>query len=120
MGVKYSVIRFFSATIVMGSFLLLLPSFVPGAMSVLAYYLSICVLATSIYMVKFGQIWCFKMTAFFVSLGTFFINDYLRLFESALSSTWATKMALYTLLIVSVLIGISRIKLKSRAHCKDV
>lgn len=110
MKVKDCFSHVYACLLVIISLLLLVPSFVPGAMSVLAFYSSIFVLALSILTVKRGRSWCFNMTALSVTIGTLFINDFLRLFESIPTASWTSKGILYAVLAVTILTGIRRVQ----------
>ncbi|MBQ4836611.1 hypothetical protein [Pseudoalteromonas luteoviolacea] len=90
------------------SLLLYAPSLVPGAMSILAYYISLFVLLLSIITIKYGGRWCFKSTAVIVGLGIFIVNDYLRLVGSLPSSTWVGKLVMYGVFTVITTIGIRK------------
>jgi hypothetical protein len=57
-------------------------------MSVLAFYLSLVVLAISITTIKSAGIFYFKTTVIIVCVGMLIVNDYLRFFGSLPQATW--------------------------------
>jgi hypothetical protein len=62
--------------------LVLAPSVVPGAMSMLASYIALMSLITSIITIKSGDVFYFKITAIISAIGLFIVNDGLRLYGS--------------------------------------
>ena len=55
--------------------LALAPSIVPGAMSVLAFYLCLVALVMSIITIKSAGVFYFKTTAIIVCIGMLIVND---------------------------------------------
>jgi hypothetical protein len=109
--VVIKILGWFSITLAV---LALAPSIVPGAMSVLAYYLSLVALIFSIWTIKSGGVYYFKTTATIVCVGMFIFNDYLRLYSSLPQATWAEKLGLYTFYILIGVVGLTRVKKHSK------
>ncbi|MBQ4809780.1 hypothetical protein J8M20_00445 [Pseudoalteromonas luteoviolacea] len=96
------------------SIVILLPSVVPGAMSVLAYYLSIVVFASSVMTIGQCGIVYFRANALITAIGAIVLNDYLRLIGSLEVATWTGKAALYSLYLIVLLFGTWKAKNSNR------
>ena len=94
--------------------LALAPSIVPGAMSILAFYLSLGALIVSILTIKSADVFYFKTTAIIVCVGMLVVNDYLRFYGSLSQATWAEKIGLYAFYIVICITGF----FKAKKYCK--
>ncbi|MBU2970413.1 hypothetical protein KO527_13745 [Pseudoalteromonas sp. C2R02] len=92
------------------AFLALAPSLVPGALSLLAFYLSLVSLIISITTIKSFGIIYFKATSIIVGFGMLIINDYLRIYGSLPQSTWVEKMSLYGIYLIICSIGLLSVK----------
>ncbi|KZN61690.1 hypothetical protein [Pseudoalteromonas luteoviolacea] len=92
------------------SVVMLLPSFIPGAMSVLAYYFSIATFASSVMTIEqFGVVY-FRANALIAAFGAIVVNDYLRLIGSLEAATWIDQAALYSMYLIVLLFGICKAK----------
>lgn len=93
------------------AFLALAPSLIPGALSLLAFYLSLVSLIISITTIKSFGIIYFKRTSIIVGFGMLIINDYLRIYGSLPpQSTWVEKMSLYGIYLIICSIGLLSVK----------
>jgi len=88
----------------------LAPSLIPGAMSLLAFYLSLTSLIISISTIKTAGIFFFKITAIIVGSGMLITNDYLRVYASFPQSTWVEKISMYVFYMIICIIGFLSIK----------
>ena len=87
--------------------LVLAPSVVPGAMSMLASYIALLALITSIITIKSGDIFYFKIIAIISSIGIFIVNDGLRLYGSLPQIPLLYKLSMYGIfIIICVLAGL--------------
>ena len=80
--------------------LVLIPSIVPGAMSMLASYIALLALITSIITIKSGNIFYFKVTAIISAIGIFIVNDGLRLYGSLPQIPLLYKLSVYGVFII--------------------
>ena len=80
--------------------LVLAPSVVPGAMSMLASYIALLALITSIITIKSGDIFYFKITAIISAIGIFIVNDGLRLYGSLPQIPLLYKLSMYGVFII--------------------
>ena len=103
----FKILGWFSITL---ATIALVPSIVPGAMSVLAFYLSLMALVVSITSIKYIGVFYFKITAIIVCVGMLVVNDYLRLYSSLPQATWGEKLGLYVLFIAICIIGFFIVK----------
>ena len=81
------------------SLFILAPSFVPGAMSILASYIALLALLTSIVTIKNGNLFYFKTTAIVSAINIFIVNDGLRLYGSLPQIAWFYKISVYSIFI---------------------
>jgi len=88
----------------------LIPSLVPGAMSLLAFYLSLAALVISITSIKSAGTFYFRTTAIIVCIGMLIVNDYLRLYGSLPQSTWEEKLGLYAVYTAICVAGAFKLK----------
>lgn len=79
--------------------LVLAPSFVPGAMSALASFITLLMLAISINTIKAGNLFYFRVTAIISGINIFIVNDSLRLYGSLPQVSWAFQVILYSIFI---------------------
>jgi hypothetical protein len=80
--------------------LVLAPSVVPGAMSMLASYIALLALITSIITIKSGDVFYFKITAIISAIGLFIVNDGLRLYASLPQIPLLYKLSVYGVFII--------------------
>ena len=80
----------------------LLPSIVPGAVSVMGLFISMGALVISIFSISRGDRYYFIITLFIVFFGVFFINDALRIWNS-LPIPINAKLAMYAFFAFVVL-----------------
>jgi heme O synthase-like polyprenyltransferase len=92
------------------SFLLLAPSIVPGAISVLAVYLSLFILMLCITTIKFHGSKYFKLTLRVTGLGIFLLSDCFRLYGNDSGIGWTEKLFFYAIYCIIVLFGHYKIK----------
>ena len=92
------------------SLLLVLPSVVPGAMSLLAFYFSLFTLILCIKTIKTHGGKFFKMTMSFTGIGLFIFNDYLRVYGAYEKATWVEKLSLYAIYLTLSLFGLYKIR----------
>lgn len=85
-------------------------SIVPGALSIMAFFLSLLALMFSIIPIKSSGRYYFKTTAIIVAIGMLITNDYLRIYASLPQSTWVEKVSMYTLFLIICLIGLLSVK----------
>jgi hypothetical protein len=83
---------------------------VPGAMSVLALYLSLSILVISITTIKSTGVFYFKTTTIIVCIGMLFVNDYFRFYGSLPKATWGEEIGLYAFYIIICITGFSKAK----------
>ena len=81
--------------------LVLAPSVVPGAMSMLASYIALLALITSIITIKSGDVFYFKITAIISAIGIFVVNDGLRLYGSLPQIPLLYKLSVYGVFIIT-------------------
>lgn len=77
----------------------LIPSAVPGAMSVMASYIALFMFITSIITIKSGRDFYFNITAILTAIGIFIVNDGLRIYGSLPHTPLGYKLAVYSLFI---------------------
>ena len=75
--------------------LVLAPSIVPGAFSILASHVALLALLLSITTIKSGNIFYFKSTAIISAVGLFIVNDGLRLYGSLPDISWQYRFGAY-------------------------
>ncbi|KZN30177.1 hypothetical protein N480_04300 [Pseudoalteromonas luteoviolacea S2607] len=92
------------------SVLLLLPSIIPGAMSVIAYYFSIATFASSVITISQCGLVYFRTNALITAFGAIVVNDFLRLIGSLEVATWVDQAALYSIYMIVLLFGICKAK----------
>jgi hypothetical protein len=80
--------------------LVLAPSVVPGAMSILASFIALLALITSIITIKSGNVFYFKITAIISAIGIFIVNDGLRLYGSLPQTPLLYKLSVYGVFII--------------------
>jgi hypothetical protein len=85
-------------------------SIIPGAISIMAYFLSLLALIFSIIPIKSSGGYYFKTTASIVGIGMLITNDYLRVYASMPQSTWVEKMSLYAIYLIICLTGLLSVK----------
>ena len=107
---EYVLIKILGWFSIVITILALAPSFVPGAMSLFAFYLSLVMLVTSIATIKRTGDFYFKTTAIVVCVGMLIINDYIRLFGSFSHATWGEKLGMYAFYMVIYIIGFLKVK----------
>lgn len=107
---KSKVLHIYRCLLLASSLCLLVPSVVPGAMSVLSFYVSLIVLLLSIMTVQGHVYWCFKLVSITVGVGMLLVNDYLRLFAGLPSESLSGKLVMYSVFITIVLFGIKRVR----------
>ena len=88
----------------------LVPSIVPGAISVLSFYLSLMALVIAITSIKYAGVFYFKMTAIIVCVGMLVVNDYLRLYSSLPQVRWGEKLGLYGIYVAICIAGFFIVK----------
>jgi hypothetical protein len=79
--------------------LVLAPSVVPGAMSVLASFIVLLTLILSSTTIKIGELFYFKATAIISGINMFFVNDSLRFYGSLSQISWQYKLGFYAVFI---------------------
>jgi len=82
------------------SVLVLAPSVVPGAMSILASYVALLALLSSIFTIQSGNIFYFKTTAIISAIGIFIVNDGLRLYGALPQIPWSYRLIAYGVFIL--------------------
>ncbi|GAA4094828.1 hypothetical protein [Zhongshania borealis] len=83
------------------SILILAPSFVPGAISILASYIALLAILASIITIKSGSILYFKITASISAVNIFVVNDGLRIYGSLPEISWLYKVSIYCAFIAT-------------------
>lgn len=73
----------------------LLPSLVPGALSMIGFFISLIALFISILSTKAGNVFYLKAASFIVAIGMLFINDSLRIVGSLEHISWPSKLFIY-------------------------
>ncbi|PID47310.1 MAG: hypothetical protein CSB47_00800 [Proteobacteria bacterium] len=88
------------------SVLLLIPSVVPGAVSVIASWLAFLILLVSILTIQSGNFFYFKVTATISAIGLFIANDSLRLYGALPGVPWVYKLTCYGAFIVICILAV--------------
>jgi hypothetical protein len=82
------------------SLLVLAPSVVPGSMSILASYIALLALLSSIFTIKSGNVFYFKTTTIISAIGIFIVNDGLRLYGALPQIPWSYRLSTYGVFII--------------------
>lgn len=101
------------------SILSVLPSLVPGIISLFGLFISVLALLLSAFSANNGKSVYFKITLILVSLNILLVNDFLKLWEPS-SAPLLVKSASYFILSLIYYMCIIFVVKKSKAFVKDI
>ena len=90
-------------------------SIVPGAMSIIALFISFAVLIFPIFTIKTGDLFYFKIIAILTAFNIFIANDGVRIYGSLPQILWQHKLIIYCAFIAIYALAIYFIKKRSGA-----
>jgi len=90
-------------------------SIVPGAMSIIALFIAFTVLIFSIFTIKTGDLFYFKIISMLTAFNVFIANDGVRIYGSLPQILWQYKLIIYCAFIAIYALAIYFVKKRSGA-----